>query len=52
MLFSDVAGNSGTVPPSQMVKVVPISKVGITLLFTVTVNVIGVAQIPAAGVKV
>ena len=50
--MTDVVGKAGTALSAQMVKVVPISKVGTTLLFTVTVNVIGVAQIPAAGVKV
>lgn len=52
MLFTDVAGNTGTPTPAQIVKVVPKSKVGTTLLFTVTVNVMGVAQSPEAGVNV
>lgn len=52
ILFSEVPGNTGTVSPEQMVKAVPKSKVGTSLLFTVTVNVIGVAHCPAAGVNV
>ena len=52
ILFSEVPGNTGTVSPAQIEKAVPKSNVGTTLLFTVTVNVTGVAQIPAAGVNV
>jgi hypothetical protein len=48
----DVFGNAGTVPPSQMVSVVPKLNVGVTIGFTVTVNVCVVAHCPAVGVNV
>jgi len=50
--FDDVAGNNGTVPPAQIVKLVPKLKVGGTFGFTVTVNVVGTAHCPAVGVNV
>ena len=50
--FPDVVGNAGTVPPAQMVNVVPKLNVGTMLGFTVTVNVAGKAQTPAVGVNV
>jgi hypothetical protein len=49
--LSDVLGNAGTLPPEQIVIDAKLN-VGITLGFTVTVNVVGVAQTPADGVKV
>ena len=52
MLLTDVAGNTGTVSPEQMDKDVPKSKVGTSLAFTVTENVVGIAQSPSAGVNV
>ena len=48
----DVAGKVGTDSPAQMVRVVPKLNAGVVLLFTVTVNVTGMAQIPAVGVNV
>jgi len=48
----DVVGNNGTVPPEQMVSVVPKLKVGVMFGFTVTVKVVVVAQSPAVGVNV
>jgi hypothetical protein len=48
----DVAGNEGTVPPAQTVNDVPKLNVGMTFGFTVTVNVVDKAQMPAAGVNV
>jgi hypothetical protein len=40
----DVFGNAGTVPPSQIVNVVPKLNVGVMFGFTVTVNVVVVAH--------
>ena len=51
-LFVDVVGNVGTVPPEQIVKLVPKLKVGILFGLTVTVNVVVVAHSPAVGVNV
>ncbi len=48
----DVFGNTGTVPASQIVSVVPKLNVGVTIGFTVTVNVCVVAHCPAVGVNV
>ena len=48
----DVVGNAGTVPPAQMVKVVPKLKVGVMFGATVTVKVVVVAHNPAVGVNV
>ena len=50
--FDDVVGNAGTVPPSQMVRDVPKLNAGVILGDTVTVNVVPVAQMPAAGENV
>lgn len=50
--FVDVPGSAGTVPPVQIVKVVPKSKTGMMLGVMVTVNVVAVAHSPAAGVNV
>ena len=52
MLLSDVAGSEGTVPPAQMLSVVPKPNTGVILGVTVTVNVAGSAHWPAVGVKV
>ena len=48
----DVLGNDGTVPPAQIINDEPKLNVGVTFGFTVTVNVAGKAQTPAAGVNV
>ena len=50
--FDEVLGNAGTVPPSQMVNVVPKLNVGVIFGFTVTVKVAVVAHCPASGVNV
>ena len=52
ILLSDVVGNAGAFPPSQIVNAVPKPKVGITIGLTVTVKVVGNAHNPAVGVKV
>ena len=52
MPFVDVVGNAGTVPPLQIVKLVPKLNVGVIFGFTVTVNVAGNAHCPAVGVNV
>ena len=52
ILLVDVVGSVGTVPPAQMVKVVPKLNVGVMFGLTVTVNVVGSAQSPAVGVNV
>jgi hypothetical protein len=50
--LSDVVGKTGTVPPAHMVSDVPKANVGIMFGVTVTVNVVGEAHCPAAGVNV
>lgn len=50
--LSDVVGNADTLPPSQIVNVVPKLNVGVMFGFTVTVNVVVVAHKPAVGVNV
>lgn len=50
--LSDVPGKAGADPPAQRLRLLPKAKVGVTIGFTVTVNVAGVAQRPAVGVKV
>ena len=50
--FVDVVGNAGTVPPAQIVRLVPKLKPGIIFGLTVTVNVAVVAHSPAVGVNV
>jgi len=50
--FVDVVGNAGTVPPAQIVKLVPKLNTGTILGLTVTVNVVVVAHGPADGVNV
>jgi hypothetical protein len=52
MLLVDVFGNVGTVPPAQIVSVVPKLNVGVMFGATVTVNVVVVAHCPAVGVNV
>ena len=42
--FADVVGKVGTVPPAQIVNVVPKLNVGVRFGFTVTVNVVGTAH--------
>ncbi len=49
--FVDVLGNAGTVPPAQMVMVVPKLNIGLTIGLTVTVSEPVKAQEPATGVK-
>jgi hypothetical protein len=51
ILFDDVAGKAGTLPPAQTVNDVPKLNVGATIGLTVTANVIGKAHCPASGVK-
>jgi hypothetical protein len=50
--FVDVLGNVGTVLPAQTVSDVPKLNAGVTIGFTVTVNVAVVAHRPAVGVNV
>ncbi len=52
MLLVDVVGNAGTVPPLQILNVVPKLNVGVIFGLTVTVNVVGNAHCPAVGVNV
>jgi len=52
ILFVDVAGNIGTVPPAHITRLAPKLNVGGMLGLTVTVNVVVVAHNPAAGVNV
>lgn len=52
MPFEEELGRTGTVPPAQIVSVVPKPKVGVMFGATVTLNVTGGAQVPAVGVKV
>lgn len=48
----DVGGNTGTVPPAQIDKIIPKLNVGTMLGLTVTTKVVVVAHWPAVGVKV
>ena len=48
----DVASNDGTFPPAQMANEVPKLKLGTTIGFTITENVVLVAHWPTAGVNV
>ena len=50
--LSDVVGSTGAVAPLQMLSDVPKLNTGVTIGFTVTVNVVGTAHSPAAGVNV
>ena len=52
MPFTDVVGKFGTVAPAHIVNELPKLNVGVTILFTVTENVVGFAQSPAVGVNV
>lgn len=52
MPSTETGGRSGAVLPAQMVNVSPKSKSGTMLGVTVTVNVVGTAHWPAAGVNV
>ena len=52
ILLSDVVGSEGTVPPAQMVSVVPKPNVGVMLGVMVTLKVVVVAHCPAVGVNV
>ncbi len=52
MPFVEAVGNVGTVPFSQITKLVPKPNVGTILGATVTVNVKGKAHNPAVGVNV
>lgn len=52
MPLVDETGRAGTDAPAQIVKLVPKSNTGVVFGFTVTVNVVAVAQIPAVGVNV
>jgi len=52
ILLVDVVGRVGTVPPAQIVNVVPKLNVGVMFGLTVTVNVAVVAHCPAVGVNV
>src|SRR5687768_15054650 len=50
--FRETPGNTGTPAPAHIVNAVPKLNVGGWVEFTVTVNVVGNAQIPASGVNV
>jgi len=50
--FDDVVGKVGTVPPAQMVRVVPKLNAGVMFGLTVTANDALVAHCPAVGVNV
>ena len=50
--FAEVFGNVGTLPPEQMLRLVPKLKDGRIFGLTVNVKVAGVAHRPAVGVKV
>jgi hypothetical protein len=52
ILLVDVFGKAGTVPPEQILSVVPKLNVGVMFGATVTVNVVGNAHWPAVGVNV
>jgi hypothetical protein len=52
MPLVDVLGKAGTVPPEQMVNVVPKAKVGVITGLTVTAKVTGGAQGSDEGVNV
>jgi hypothetical protein len=49
--FVEVPGNTGTIPPSQIVSKIPKLNVGVMLGLTVTVSAVGVAHCPASGVN-
>ena len=52
MANDDVVGHEGTVPPAQIVRLVPNPNVGVMLGVMVTLKVVVVAHCPAVGVKV
>jgi hypothetical protein len=52
ILFVDVTGKAGTVPPEQIARAVPKLNVGVRFGFTVILTVTGKAHKPAVGVKV
>ena len=52
MPLVDVVGNVGAVAPAQILTLVPNAKVGVTIGFTVTFTVTGLAHADALGVKV
>ena len=52
MELLDDVGKAGTIPPEQILKVVPKENVGVVCGVIVTVNVVMLAHCPASGVKV
>ena len=52
MLFVDVSGREGTVPPLQILNDVPKENAGVIFGVTVTANVIELAHCPPVGVNV
>ena len=50
--FVDVLGNVGTVPPLQMIRLVPKGNVGVVLGVTVIVMVMGKPHVFGSGVNV
>ena len=52
MPFVDEAGNAGTAPPAQIVKLAPKPKAGVIFGLTVTLKDVVVAHKPASGVNV
>jgi hypothetical protein len=52
MLLVDESGNTGTLPFRQIVSDVPNGKVAVSFGITTVVSVVGIPQVPAAGVKV
>ena len=52
ILFNEVVGKVGTVPPAQIVNDVPKLNVGVIIGLTVTLIVTGKAHCPAVGVNV
>ena len=52
MPLVEVSGNVGTLPLWQIVSDVPNGKVAVSFGITTVVSVVGIPQVPAAGVKV
>ena len=50
--FVDVLGKTGTIPPQQITSEAPKLNVGVMVGLMTIVNVVGMAQNPASGVKV
>ena len=48
----ELLGNVGTVPPAQMVRLVPKLNIGVIFGLTVTAKLVVVAHRPAVGVNV